>query len=65
MSVFKMCLWQEFWARPIRQTRFEITIVPRELCGISPAAGPGTPGMVGKGIVIQFSDAVISYQLAG
>ena len=57
VSVFKMCLWQGLWARQIRQQRFELTIVTREILG--PRRG------LGIGTVILFSVTVISYQSAG
>ena len=63
--VFNMCLWQGFWARRIRQTRFELTIViTRDVLRKYSSAGPGTPERVRESIVIQYSFIVISYQLA-
>ena len=54
VSVFKMCLWQEFWARQVRQKRFELTVVMRDV--LRPffhtrSWGPGE----GKGEALLFS----------
>ena len=52
--VLNMCLWHGFWARQIRQTRFELTIVTRDVLrhfSNHRARGP----IEGKGEALLFS----------
>ena len=66
VSVLKLWLWPGFWARQIRQKRFELTIVARDVLRHFTKTQARKPGE-DKGEVLLFSFqlqlSVFSYQL--